>query len=51
MSVPSYVLQKFSDDEMITMEKVIDRAADACEALIKGETFQNVMNQYNGEVI
>lgn len=51
MSVPSYVLQKFSDDEMITMEKVIERAADACEALIKGETFQNVMNQYNGEVI
>ncbi|WP_323710755.1 aminoacyl-tRNA hydrolase [Mammaliicoccus lentus] len=50
MSVPSYVLQKFSEDEMITMKKVIERAADACESIIKGETFPNVMNQFNGEV-
>ena len=29
MSVPDYVLQKFSNEEMMTMEKVIEHAAQA----------------------
>ncbi|TDM07243.1 aminoacyl-tRNA hydrolase [Macrococcus lamae] len=50
MSVPNFVLQRFSDDEMITMERVIDRTVDACEAFLTSERFENIMNQYNGDV-
>ena len=35
MSVPDYVLQKFSKEEMITMDKVIEHSAHAVEALLK----------------
>jgi peptidyl-tRNA hydrolase len=31
MTVPDYVLQRFSNDEMVTMEKVIEHAARAIE--------------------
>lgn len=48
--VPDYVLQKFSNDEMITMHKVIDHTIEALELFISGEKFENVMNQYNGDV-
>lgn len=48
--VVDYVLQKFSDDEMITMQKVIDHTIEALETFIGGEKFENVMNQFNGDV-
>lgn len=48
--VVDYVLQKFSEDEMITMQKVIDHTIEALETFIGGERFENVMNQYNGDV-
>lgn len=48
--VVDYVLQKFSSDEMITMHKVIDHTIEALETFIAGEKFENVMNQYNGDV-
>ncbi|WP_414054680.1 aminoacyl-tRNA hydrolase [Macrococcus equi] len=48
--VVDYVLQKFSSDEMITMQKVIDHTIEALETFIGGEKFENVMNQYNGDV-
>ncbi|UXR71805.1 MULTISPECIES: aminoacyl-tRNA hydrolase [unclassified Staphylococcus] len=50
MSVPDYVLQKFSDSEMKTMQPVIEHVAKAVEAFIGGETFENVMTHYNGEI-
>ena len=50
MSVPDYVLQKFSNEEMMTMEKVIEYAAQAVEAFIETSRFDHVMNKYNGEV-
>ena len=50
MSVPDYVLQKFSDAEMKTMQPVIEHVAQAVEAFIKNETFENVMTHYNGEI-
>ena len=48
MSVPDYVLQKFSKEEMITMDKVIEHSDT--EAFIESSRFDHVMNQYNGEV-
>lgn len=48
--VVDYVLQKFSPDEMITMQKVIDHTIEALETFVGGEKFENVMNQYNGDV-
>lgn len=48
--VVDYVLQKFSDDEMITMQKVIDHTIEALETFIGGEKFENVMNRFNGDV-
>lgn len=50
MKVPDFVLQRFTDDEMITMERVIDRTVEACEAFLTDEKFENIMNQYNGDV-
>ena len=35
MSVPDYVLQKFSKEEMITMDKVIEHSAHAWKLLLK----------------
>ncbi|EKU46158.1 aminoacyl-tRNA hydrolase [Staphylococcus massiliensis] len=50
MSVPDYVLQKFSSDEMKTMDKVIEHSARAVETFIETSRFDHVMNNYNGEV-
>ena len=50
MSVPDYVLERFSKEEMITMEKVIEHSANAVESFIETSRFDNVMNEYNGEV-
>ena len=50
MSVPNFVLQRFTDDEMIVMDRVIDRTVEACETFITQERFENIMNQYNGDV-
>ena len=35
MSVPDYVLQKFSNEEMMTMEKVIEHAAQEWKHLLR----------------
>ena len=45
-----YVLQRFSKEEMVTMEKVIEHSARAVEAFIESSRFDHVMNEYNGEV-
>ena len=50
MSVPDYVLQKFSKQEMVTMEKVIEHSARAVESYIETSRFDQVMNEYNGDV-
>lgn len=50
MSVPDYVLQKFSKQEMETMNKVIEHSAHAVEDYISSSRFDHVMNEYNGEV-
>lgn len=49
-SVPDYVLQKFSKEEMIIMEKVIEHSARAVESFIESSRFDHVMNEFNGEV-
>ena len=49
MSVPDYVLQKFSKEEMIIMEKVIEHSARAVESFIESSRFDHVMNEFNGE--
>ena len=49
MSVPDYVLQKFSKQEMETMNKVIEHSARAVEDYIASSRFDHVMNEYNGE--
>lgn len=49
MSVPDYVLQKFSKQEMETMQKVIEHSAHAVEDFIASSRFDHVMNEYNGE--
>ena len=45
-----YVLQKFSKEEMIIMEKVIEHSAKAVETFIESSRFDHVMNEFNGEV-
>lgn len=50
MSVPDYVLQKFSKEEMITMDKVIEHSKTRRGSFIESSRFDHVMNQYNGEV-
>ncbi|MGG3737698.1 aminoacyl-tRNA hydrolase [Aeribacillus pallidus] len=47
MSVPDYVLGKFTKEEWETMGDVIQRCADACEEWIE-KPFLQVMNRYNG---
>lgn len=44
------ITKKFSNEEMMTMEKVIEHAAQAVEAFIETSRFDHVMNEYNGEV-
>ncbi|QPC47979.1 aminoacyl-tRNA hydrolase [Mangrovibacillus cuniculi] len=46
MSVPNYVLGKFSKEEWAEMEQVIKTCADACESWTK-QAFLQVMNEYN----
>lgn len=50
IKVVDFVLQKFTNDEMIVMDKVMDQTIKAVEAFIAGEKFENIMNQYNGDV-
>ncbi|MFQ3838010.1 aminoacyl-tRNA hydrolase [Staphylococcus pseudoxylosus] len=50
MSIVDYVLQKFSKQEMETMNKVIEHSARAIEAYIESDRFDRVMNEYNGEI-
>ena len=50
MSIVDYVLQKFSKQEMDTMNKVIEHSARAVEAYIESSRFDHVMNEFNGEV-
>lgn len=50
MAIVDYVLQRFSEQEMKTMNKVIEHSAHAVEAFIETSRFDNVMNEYNGEV-
>lgn len=50
MSVPDYVLQRFSKEEMMTMERVIEQSANAVEAFVSSSRFDHVMNEYNGVV-
>ncbi len=50
MTVPDYVLQRVSNDEMVTMEKVIEHAARAIEKFVETSRFDHVINQFNGEV-
>lgn len=50
MTVPDYVLQRFSNDEMVTMEKVIEHAARAIEKFVETSRFDHVMSEFNGEV-
>lgn len=49
--VVNFVLQKFSADEMITIRHVLDKTNEALEAFIDNERFENIMNQYNGDVL
>ncbi|MGS0652776.1 aminoacyl-tRNA hydrolase, partial [Staphylococcus arlettae] len=48
--IVDYVLQKFSKTERVIMDKVIDHSARAVEAFIETSRFDNVMNEYNGEI-
>ncbi|MEJ7269542.1 aminoacyl-tRNA hydrolase, partial [Staphylococcus epidermidis] len=50
MAIVDYVLQKFSNQEMETMNKVIEHSARAIEAYIESNRFDRVMNEYNGEI-
>ena len=46
MTVPDYVLGKFSKEEWRDMKMVIDKCTDACEAWFE-KPFLEVMNQFN----
>ncbi|UOE60565.1 aminoacyl-tRNA hydrolase [Priestia filamentosa] len=46
MKVVDYVLGRFTDDEMISMKKAMERSILACEKWLN-EPFLNVMNTYN----
>lgn len=50
MAIVDYVLQKFSKTERVIMDKVIDHSVRAVEAFIETSRFDNVMNEYNGEI-
>ena len=43
-------MQKFSKQEMETMNNVIEHSARAVEAYIESSRFDRVMNEFNGEV-
>lgn len=46
MSVSDYVLSRFTKDEQVVMEKVIDTCTEACEYWVDNP-FLQVMNRYN----
>mgnify|MGYP001758081617 FL=1 len=50
MSIPDYVLKRFSKEEMVTMNKVIEHSARAVESFVETSRFDYIMNEYNGEV-
>lgn len=45
--VIDWVLQKFSDDEMIEIEKAIDSACTAIKEFIKGKAFERISSEYS----
>lgn len=47
MPVVDYVLNNFAKAEQQTITDSIEKAADACEAWMKGQPFLEVMNEYN----
>lgn len=46
MSVPDYVLGRFSPDEQMSIQAAVAKSADACEAWLT-KPFIQVMNEYN----
>ncbi|MFC7372310.1 aminoacyl-tRNA hydrolase [Fictibacillus iocasae] len=45
--VPDFVLGRFSKEEQPSVQDGIEKSAKACEAFLT-ETFENVMNRFNG---
>ncbi|GAB5716010.1 hypothetical protein JMUB7492_27160 [Staphylococcus aureus] len=50
MTVPDYVLQRLSTDEMVSTEKVIEHAARAIVKFVETTRFDHVINEFNREV-
>jgi peptidyl-tRNA hydrolase, PTH1 family len=50
MQAPAYVLQQFSDPEMVIVSEMISRAADAVVEFIQAG-LEKAMTKYNGNVI
>ncbi len=50
MTVPDYVLQRFSNDEMVTMEKLSNMQHAQLKSLLKHHDLTMFMNEFNGEV-
>ena len=48
-SQTDYVLSEFDEPDKLQIDQVVQRAADAVEALIE-DGIQNAMNQFNGRV-
>lgn len=49
MDAASFVLSKFSKDELDLLEKVVDKASDGALACLENN-FSVVMNKYNGDI-
>ena len=49
MPIVNWVLSKFTKEDMVTLEKVLDVTTDACEMAINHD-FIDVMNRYNGDI-
>lgn len=45
--VTDHVLAPFKAEERSVTDEAVDKAADAIEAWLAGDTFENVMNKYN----
>lgn len=46
-SVVNHVLSRFPKEDHATMLQTVDQAVQAIDAWLEGETFMNVMNQFN----
>lgn len=49
MTLVDHVIGRFSDEERVDIDDILDRAASAAEAIVKG-TVANAMNRYNKNV-